>query len=132
MQETFLKAIESIDTFTGDCKMSTWLCQIAKHLLYQHWHKSSRIALEEVDDTLESERNTEQEVIAKIELMDVWDKLQMFPEDMRKVVELRVLGDLSFREIGSMLGKSENWARVTFHRAKIRLIKEVSYGKDEL
>ena len=132
MQETFLKAIESIDTFTGDCKMSTWLCQIAKHLLYQHWHKSSRIVLEEVDDTLESERNTEQEVIAKIELTDVWDKLQTFPADMRKVVELRVLGDLSFREIGSMLGKSENWARVTFHRAKVRLIKEVSYGKDEL
>lgn len=102
MQETFLKAIESIDTFTGDCKMSTWLCQIAKHLLYQHWHKSSRIVLEEIDDTLESERNTEQEVIA------------------------------NFREIGSMSGKSENWARVTFHRAKVRLIKEVSYGKDEL
>ena len=112
--------------------MSTWLCQIAKHLLYQQWHKSSRIVLEEMDDTLESERNTEQEVIAKIELMDVWDKLQMFPEDMRKVVELRVLGDLSFREIGAMSGKSENWARVTFHRAKVRLIKEVSYGKDEL
>ena len=132
MQETFLKAIESIDSYDENCKISTWLCQIAKHLLYQHWHKSSRIVLEEVVDTLESERNTEQEVIAKIELTDVWDKLQTFPADMRKVVELRVLGDLSFREIGSMLGKSENWARVTFHRAKVRLIKEVSYGKDEL
>lgn len=132
MQETFLKAIESIDSFSGECKISTWLCQIARHLLYQHWHKYNRIVLEETDDTLESKQNTEQEVIAKIELADVWDKLQAFPLEMRKVVELRVLGDLSFRDIGSMLGKSENWARVTFHRAKMKLIKEVSYGKDEL
>lgn len=122
MQETFLRAMESIDSFNGSCKMSTWLCQIAKHLLYQHWEKGSRIQLEELDEELRAPVNTEEQAIARIELLDVWDKLQRLSPDMRKVVELRALGDLPYREIGEMLGKSENWARVTFFRAKILLV----------
>jgi len=38
-QETFLKAYESMERFDGSCKISTWLCQIAKHLLYRHWER---------------------------------------------------------------------------------------------
>ena len=79
-----------------------------------------------------SDHDTERQAIARVELADVWDRLQKFPSDTRKVVELRVLGGLSFREIGDMLGKSENWARVTFYRAKIILIQEANHGKDEL
>lgn len=124
MQETFLKAIESIDTYDKSCKMSTWLCQIARHLLYQHWAKDKHIQWEELDETYESDSNTERQVIADIELADVWSRLQKFPLETRKVVELRVLGDMSYKEIGSILGKSENWARVTFFRAKMILIKE--------
>ena len=122
MQETFLRAMESIDSFNGRCKMSTWLCQIAKHLLYQYWAKGSRIRLEELDEELQAPGNTEEQAMARVELMDLWDKLQKLSPDMRKVVELRVLGDLPYKEIGDMLGKSENWARVTFYRAKILLL----------
>lgn len=122
-QETFLRAMESIESFNGNCKMSTWLCQIAKHLLYQHWAKGSRARMEELDEELQAPENTEKQAIARIELMDLWDKLQKLSPDMRKVVELRVLSDLSYREIGGMLGKSENWARVTFYRAKVMLLK---------
>ncbi|MBD5493814.1 MAG: sigma-70 family RNA polymerase sigma factor [Lachnospiraceae bacterium] len=132
MQETFLKAIESIDSYDENCKISTWLCQIAKHLLYQHWAKDNRVQLEDLDDSYEANTNTEQHAIARIELADVWDKLQKLPLEMKKVVELRVLGDLSYSEIGSMLGISEAKARVTFFRAKMILIKEGNYGKDEL
>ena len=132
MQETFLKAIESIDSYDKSCKISTWLCQIAKHLLYQHWAKDNRVQLEELDESYESDTNTEQQAIASIELADVWDRLQKLPLEMRKVVEFRVLGELSYREIGNMLGMSETKARVTFFRAKMILIKEGNYGKDEL
>lgn len=124
MQETFVKAIESIDSYDGSCKVSTWLCQIAKHLLFQYWQKNSRIQLEDMDDTWEAGNNTEQHAIARVELLDVWDKLQRLPADMRKVVELRALGDLPYKEIGAMLGRSENWARVTFYRAKMILLRE--------
>ncbi len=54
------------------------------------------------------------------------------PTDMRKVIELRALSDMSYKEIGGMLGKSENWARVTFYRGKMILIREAGYGKDEM
>lgn len=125
-QETFLRAMESVDSFNGSCKMSTWLCQIAKHLLYQHWEKGSRARLEELDEELLAPGNTEEQAIARLELADVWERLQSLSADMRRVVELRVLGDLPYREIGQMLGRSENWARVTFYRAKLLLI-----GTDE-
>lgn len=123
MQETFLRAIDSINRYDGSCKLSTWLCQIAKHLLYQHWDKSHRVQLEELDESLQSRQDTAQHAMARVELADVWDRLQALPPDARKTVELRVLGDLSFREIGDILGKTENWARVTFYRAKLALIQ---------
>ncbi len=125
MQETFLKALESLGSYDKSCKLSTWLCQIAKHLLYQHWSKTNRARLEELDETLESEYDTQRQALAKVELADVWERLQKLPPDSRKAVELRVLGGLSYREIGRVLGKSENWARVTFYRAKLLLIEEV-------
>ena len=124
MQETFLRALEAIDSYDASCKISTWLCQIAKHLLYQHWEKNNRARLEELEEELEASNDTERQAIARLELMDVWDKLQALPADMKKVIELRVLGDLSYKEIGEMLGKSENWARVTFYRGKLILMKE--------
>lgn len=124
MQETFLKALERLDSYDHSCKLSTWLCQIAKHLLYQHWDKSRRVQLEELDESMQSRQDTEQTAMAKVELADVWDRLQALSPDARKTVELRVLGDLSFREIGDLLGKTENWARVTFYRAKLTLIQD--------
>ena len=45
---------------------------------------------------------------------------------MRDVLMLRLAGELSFREIGEILGKSENWARVTFYRGKQIVGKEMS------
>ena len=124
MQETFLKALESLDSYDKSCKLSTWLCQIAKHLLYQHWTKTNRMRLEELDETMESGQNTERQAMARIELMDVWERLQQLPADTQTVVKLRVLGELSYREIGLALGKSENWARVTFYRAKLLLAEQ--------
>lgn len=123
MQETFLKAIESLDTYNGSCKISTWLCQIAKHLLYQHWDKTNHARMEELDDGLESTNDTQRQAMARVELADVWDKLQVLSPEMRRVVELRSLGGLSYREIGEMLGRTENWARVTFYRAKLFLLE---------
>ena len=132
MQETFLQAIQSIERYDGSCKISTWLCQIAKHLLYQHWAKNNHMQLVELDEMLKADDNTEHQAIEMLELSCVWDKLQSLSDDMRQVVELRALSDLSYREIGDMLGRSENWARVTFYRAKMILMKEVQYGENEL
>ncbi len=123
-QETFLKAIESIHRYDGSCKVSTWLCQIGRHLLYQHWAKAKNYSFVELDETIIARTDTEQQAINRIEISNIWDKVQALPEKMKQVVELRLLSNLAFKEIGQMLGKSENWARVTFYRAKLILIKE--------
>ncbi len=123
-QETFLKAIESIERFDGSCKISTWLCQIAKHLLYQHWTRCKNYSYVELDESLEAVSDTERQAMNRMELSDLWNKVQSLPENMKQVVKLRTLSDLSFKDIGQMLGRSENWARVTFYRAKLILVKD--------
>ena len=123
-QETFLKAIESIQRFDESCKISTWLCQIAKHLLYQHWTSCNHYSFVELDEKLEAGNNTELQAMNRMELSDIWSKVQSLPNKMKQVVEFRLLSEFSFKEIGEMLGKSENWARVTFFRAKIIMVKD--------
>lgn len=122
-QETFLQAYKSLERFDGSCKLSTWLCQIAKHLLYQYWNKNGKQNFVEVDEQLPAECNTEQQVLNRVELLDVLHDLHKLPEQMREVMYLRALGDLSYKEIGEIMGKSENWARVNFYRAKEALLK---------
>ncbi len=132
-QETFLKAYESLERFDGSCKLSTWLCQIAKHLLYQHWEKAGKRAEaagrpeEILAETVAAQEDTERTVLNRMELLDCLKELQKLPEQMREVVYLRAMSDLSYREIGEILGKSENWARVNFYRAKELLVK----GRDK-
>ncbi len=123
VQETFLQAYKSLERFNGSCKISTWLCQIAKHLLYQYWNKHEKQELIPIDDKLPTENNMEQQILNRIELVDVLRDLHNLPEQMREVMYLRALGDLSYKEIGEIMGKSENWARVTFYRAKEALLK---------
>lgn len=124
MQETFLKAFESLERFDGSCKMSTWLCQIAKHLLYQHWGKNKREVAVEIDEQAEALDDTEQQALHRIELYDVWKKVEKMPEAMRQVVYLKVICGMSYREIAEITGKSETCARVIFYRAKTELLKE--------
>ena len=127
-QETFLQAIRSIKSYDYSCKISVWLCQIAKHVFLQYLQKHGReIPSEEIlEETGEQSRNAgiEERIIKKYELLDVLKDMQALPEAMREVIYLRTMADLSFREIGEVLGKGENWARVTFYRGKERLLRE--------
>ncbi|MBR2894105.1 MAG: sigma-70 family RNA polymerase sigma factor [Oscillospiraceae bacterium] len=124
-QETFVRAFQSLERFDGSCKLSTWLCQIARHILLQYYEKNGKSAPTELSEELPANDDVEQQVIHRIELDDVFQKLQTLPTSMRQVVYLRVLESLSYKEIGAIMGKSENWARVNFFRAKEQLLKEV-------
>ena len=123
-QETFYRAVKKIDTYNGKCKISVWLCQIAKHLWYNQCRKNKRIV--DTDETfdIEDPQNLEEQFIAGEEKVLLYKKMQNLDEKTREVMYLRITGELSFKEIGEILGKSENWARVTFYRGKSKL-KEV-------
>ena len=128
-QETFAIAVKEINKFKGDCKVSVWLCQIAKHLWFKELKKKQRnISIQEIEDLADTQ--TVEEIFFKKE-----DKLQLFKNmqklepKFRELIYLRMVGNLSFAEIGEILGKTAKWARVNFYRA-IQKIKEVSnYGE---
>lgn len=142
-QETFLKAFQSLDRYNGDCKLSTWLCQIAKHLYFQYLAKRKRevpmetLAPEGQDgNPLEGgiqagaipgpgsrALGTEDTVMKRMELLQMLKEMQKLPAQMREVIYLRTTAELSFREIGEILGRSENWARVNFYRGKEMLVR---------
>ena len=125
-QETFYKAVKKIDTYKGECKMSVWLCQIAKNLWYDQCRKNKKfIDTKEVDLLNVQALNTlEEQVISNDEKISLYKKMQHLDEKTREVMYLRITGELSFKEIGIILNKTENWARVTFYRGKNQL-KEV-------
>ena len=128
-QETFFQALKSIDSFRGDCKIYVWLCSIAKHLWYNQCRKNKRIV--DTDETfdIEDPQNLEEQFIAGEEKVSLYKKMQNLDEKTREVMYLRITGELSFKEIGEILGKTENWARVTFYRGKSKLKEVDENGK---
>ncbi len=122
-QETFYKAVKKINTYKGECKMSVWLCQIAKNLWYDECRKRKKF--NDIDEEkIQAIDTLEENVIANDEKMLLYKKMQLLDEKTREVMYLRISGELSFKEIGIILNKTENWARVTFYRGKNQL-KEV-------
>jgi RNA polymerase sigma factor (sigma-70 family) len=122
-QETFYQAIKSVERYNGRCTITTWLCAIAKNVLANHRRKyRASDTLDAVPDYADS---PEEETLKKDGQVELLRKLHLLDGDMREVLYLRLLGNLSFREIGDILSKSENWARVTYYRGKEKLKKEL-------
>ena len=121
-QETFYRAVKNINKFKGNCKMSVWLCQIAKNLWYDELKKNKKSKnIEEEIFLIQSENEVERDVISNDSKLRLYKKLQKLDKNTREVIYLRITGELSFKEIGDILNKTENWARVTFYRGKQKL-----------
>ena len=121
-QETFYQAVRSIDRFDGRCKVSVWLCQIARHLWYQHLRRTRREVPTADGDLPEvAVPSAEEGLLAQAGQLELLRQVHGLPEAQREVVYLRAFGGLSFREIGDVMGKTETWARVTFYRGKEKL-----------
>lgn len=129
-QETFAIAIKEVHKFKGNCKISVWLCQIAKHLWYKELKKNKKkIDKIELEENI-SDLHTPEEIVCKNEeKLKIFKDMQKLDEQSREVMYLRTIGNLSFIEIGEVLGKTPNWARVTFYRAKQKMREVNDYGK---
>lgn len=126
-QETFYQAVKSIDNFhdNGKAKFSTWLCSIAKNVWLQEMNRKKK--REQLTESLSNEKilfsNLEEEYFRNEEKINFFKQVHQLDDRKREILYLRLLGDLSFKEIGSIFGETENWARVTFYRAKQQLRK---------
>ena len=127
-QTAFFKALRSINTFRGECKLSVWLCQIAKHILYQELRRKKHMETVELTDYMadDSVPDGEASILHQENRIELYRAVHHLPEIEREVVLYRITGELSFREIGSILGKSENWSRTVFYRAKQKIRKELN------
>ena len=126
--ETFAIAVEKINKFKGNCKISVWLCQIAKFLWYKELKKKSKIKFEELEN-IEDKLKVEEDIIQKEEKLQIFKNIQSLDEKTKDVMYLRLMGNLSFIEIAEVMGKTPNWARVTYYRGKQKIKEENSNEK---
>jgi len=132
VQDTFLVAIKDINKFRGECKVSTWLCQISKYIWYKKLKNEKlkkEISLDELENTLLIEETIEENLLNKEKKMQLFKKIQNFDEDTRNVMYLRILGNFEYTEIADILNKTSNWARVVFFRGKQKLKEELKNEK---
>ena len=126
--ETFFKALKSIDSFRGECEIRVWLCQIAKNSYYTYIKKNTKI--QDVDETElinlpDNKNSVENEVQSKLQAFAIQKILHEIDEPYREVFMWRVYADLSFKEIAGIFNKNENWACVTYHRARNQIKKRL-------
>ncbi len=122
-QEVFFKALKNIDKFKGKCKMRVWLCQIAKNTYFSLCQKNKYI----IDKPYEEKESEyiEGKLINKETAWEIHKRLHFLGEPYKEVFSLRVFGELSFLQISELFGKTESWARVTFHRAKLKIKEDL-------
>ena len=128
--ETFFKAMRSIDNFRGETDVRVWLCQIAKNCYFSYLKKQQRI--ENIDDIdLPDNKDTiEEQILKQYDAMQVHLLLHNLAEPYKEVFMLRVLGELSFKQIADIFQKTDNWACVTYHRARNKILMQMEDNDD--
>ena len=119
--ETFFKAMKNLDGFRGQCRLFVWLCQIAKNTYFSHQQKGTTDFTTEIKGSV----SVEDALLQKETAFEIHQILHHLPEPYKEVFSLRVFGELSFKQIGVLFGKTENWARVTYYRARVKIKEEL-------
>lgn len=126
--ETFFRALQAASRFRGECGTRTWLRTIAKNCFLSHARRAGRRQEEALPPDLPDEEDLFSVLSDREDAQAIHRALRRLPEPYQEVFSLRVLGELSFRQIGRLFGRSEHWACVTFHRAKEKIQKEMNRG----
>ena len=133
--ETFFKAINSIDSFRGDCDMRVWLCQIAKNTYFSYLKKNKKVlSIDESDlqNVADPDAGIDVQIGEQEEARLIRKILHDMSDPYKEVFMWRVFGELSFKEIADLYGKTDNWACVTYHRARKMIqsrLEEIEYEK---
>ena len=122
--QVFFTALEKYPEFRGECHVKTWLCAIGRNHYLTHLRRAGKtLPLEEgLTDTGVS---FEERLEDKEDAMRIHKILHSLPEPYKEVFSLRVFGQLSFKQIAEVFGKTPNWACVTYHQAKSKIQEEI-------
>ncbi|MBE5942441.1 MAG: sigma-70 family RNA polymerase sigma factor [Lachnospiraceae bacterium] len=129
-QNTFCKAIESVHRFRGDCDIRIWLCKIARNDYLNYMRKERRIVLgEKTEELIANTPDTAEPVLTQIEdsesAKEIQKILEKLEEPYHEVFILRALHDMPYEKIARAYGKTESWARVTYRRARLKIVEEL-------
>lgn len=128
--ETFFKAINNIDKFEGNSTITSWLCQIAKYSYYGYLRKNKRLVeLNSTIEQMDTDSDMEEQLIDSMISKEIHKVVNGLEEPYKKVFHLRIFQELSFKQIASIFGKSENWACVTYHRARNKVRERMEEKK---
>ena len=120
-QETFFRAISTEKSFKGESESFTWLCAIAKNIFIDEKRRVSRQDDELSEELPDTNKGIEEKLTDRDQSLKIHLILHQLEEPYKEVFQLRIFGELSFAEIGSIFGKTETWARVTYHRARLKI-----------
>ena len=124
-QETFFKALNGLDSFDGKCKVLVWLCQIAKNTYLSICRKEKHLDYDIDTVSLISDHNIEDNYLSRESAFEIHKVLHRLQEPYKEVFFLRTFGELSYAQIAELFSKTETWARVTYHRAKLKIQEEL-------
>jgi len=123
--ETFFKALKNLARYDeAKADIRVWLCRIARNTWISQCRKRGReLPLEDAEEprAFSVERALEDRDAAR----RLHAILHRMDEPYKEVFALRVFGELPYAEIAALFGKTENWACVTYHRAKNKLTQEM-------
>lgn len=122
-QEAFIKAMSHMDQFDGKCQLYVWICQIAKNTYFSFLRKHEKQMREK--HFFPQFHDPEEQYLQKETISRIYSQMKLLPEPYSEVFSLRVLGELSFSQIGSIYGKTDSWARLIFFRAKQKLRENI-------
>lgn len=122
LQDVMLKAVTGFDKFRGDSSVKTWLFTIAKNLYLNHVKRADNRNLPIEEELLRSEDNLEERIMDQSQALHIHRLVHSLDDPYREVFTLRVFAELKFDDIGAVFGKTGNWARVSFYRAKEKIL----------
>ena len=121
-QETFFKALKAVDRFDGSKDIRAWLFTIARNAYYSYCRAHKRtLSQEDLPQELPDSVRIEERIEDEESAFAIHQFLHTMEEPYKEVFSLRVFGELPYEKIGRLFGKSANWARVTFYRAKLQI-----------
>ena len=120
-EEITQEAISTEKSFKGESESFTWLCAIAKNIFIDEKRRVSRQDDELSEELPDTNKGIEEKLTDRDQSLKIHLILHKLEEPYKEVFQLRIFGELSFAEIGSIFGKTETWARVTYHRARLKI-----------
>ena len=120
-EQVFFQAMKALPKFRGDCDIRTWLCAMAKNCYLSHLRKQKPIETIEDLQIPDPYQRLEEQILDRDQAMAIHRALHNLPDPYKEVFSLRIFGQLSFEDIGSLFGRTANWACVTYHRARQKI-----------